>query len=74
MTGFQSIRIDILFTMWMKETSVTAFGYCLFARRVSESENAPTKQVSEIIKVRGSTYEGVLLGAQTIAILSFIII
>lgn len=72
MSWLKSLRVDIVHVMGMENTRTGTIEYGLFARRICESEAAPTvtSQLSLSTLIIDCAHLGSLLGAQTIAILS----
>lgn len=72
----QSIGVHIGFAVRMKYASIGTLKHTVHAWRISQPEDTPSIYVSHSYSVldQKKTYDGVLLGAQTIAILSDIIV
>lgn len=43
MPRFESIGVDVVLAMWMKETCIAALSHSLLSRRISKPEDTPTK-------------------------------
>lgn len=72
----QSICINICLIVWMKQTGSSTVEYRRHSRWISQAENSPATMLLAKLNLQKQsyTYDGDLLGAQTIAILSAIMI